>query len=659
MSVINKIFFAICTFLMVVSISFAQNSVEFGSLSNVDLNFNSYEKDSLADAVYLYEYGDNYFEVRDNRIWLITKYHAKIKVLTLEGIDQSIIEVPYYHTDKSTEKINDLKALTHNSGISMGVKKSEIFDIDVSENWSEKRFTFPNVKVGSILEYTYEIQSPFHFNLKGWDFQSDIPKIYSEYNARIPGNWVYNRALIGERKLDFNEAKVKKYCFSIPGGTNEASCEVLKYIMKDIPAYEESEEFMLSSNNYKSRLEFELSEYKMFRGGTEKFTKTWKDVDTEFKTDKDIGSQLRKRNFFEKNVDPTLFTVGEPLDRAKKIYSFVQNHFTWNEKYGIWHNNRVKDAFEEKSGNVAEINIALINLLNARGFNANIMLMATRKRGLPKKTHPVMTDFNYILAKVDIDGVTYLLDATERNLPFGMLPYRCLNYYGRVMDFDKESYWYDIIPEGRNNQSVRMQIKLNPKERKMEGILDLINAGYQSVSRRDLLESMSREKYLEEFEKTIGNEFYVNSYAIKDEYSGEKKLVERFEFDVEEGFQASNIYLNPFLFKFFDKNPFLSTRRSYPIDFGFIRNYEYFLNVEVPKGYRLKELPKSKNIALPDNLGAIKFNINENASGTINMVFSFALNSTHFDSQNFEMIRDFFSEGVDIQTHSLIVLEKI
>lgn len=655
----NKVYLTICKILLFTSITFAQYSSEFGKLSKAEMTFNTYDKDSLAAAVYLYEFGDNYFEVRDNRIWLITKYHAKIKVLTPKGIDQSIIKIPYYHTDKSTEKINDLRAVTHNSGISTGVKKSEFFNSDVGDNWSEMRFTFPNVQKGSVLEYAYEIQSPFHFNLKGWEFQSDIPKIYSEYNAKIPGNWTYNRSLIGEQKLDINEASVKKYCFSIPGGQNEASCEVLKYVMKDIPAFEESGEFMLSANNYNSRLEFELSEYRKLGGGIERFTKSWKDVDMEFKTDKDIGSQLRKRNFFEKNVDPILLTEGEPLERAKNIYSFVKKHFTWNEKYGIWHDNRVKNAFEERRGNVAEINIALINLLNASGIKTDMMLTATRMRGLPKKSQPVMTDFNYIIAKAEIDGETYLLDATEKNMPFGMLPYRCLNYYGRVMDFDNESYWYDIVPEKNNKRTVRAQIKLNLEDKKIEGLLGVISFGYLSVSQRSILETKSNEQYLEEFEKDIGNDFYVSSYELKKENSDEKQVTERFEFGIENGFQESKIYIDPFLFKFFEGNPFSASKRSYPIDFGYLRGYEYYLNVQIPDGYRIKDVPQPRNINLPDNLGQLKFDVNENSGGMLNLVFSFKLNATHYPSKSFELVRDFFNQGVDIQSHSLIVLEKI
>ena len=187
--------------------------------------------------------------------------------------------------------------------------------------------------------------SPFIYNFKGWNFQSDIPKIYSEFNAKIPGNYLYNRSLIGSLKLDINDADLKRECFHIDGFAKAADCEVLKYAMKDIPAFKTEKEFMLSEKNYISRLDFELSQYNRFDGTTDKYTKTWKDVDKEFRSDKDIGRQLTKNGFFEKLVPVSLLTDGDALTRAKNIYEFVKNRYTWTEKYGVYGKARVKDAF--------------------------------------------------------------------------------------------------------------------------------------------------------------------------------------------------------------------------------------------------------------------------------------------------------------------------
>ena len=637
----------------------AQDKITFGQLTEQEKSFQRFEKDTAAAAVYLHEYGDNYFEVRDNYVWLITNYHARIKILKPTGFKYATIKIPYYHNERRTEKVQKIKAISHTDGNRRYVKAENIYTIDKSERRSEKTFTFPNVKVGSVLEYSYEIQSPFDYNLSGWEFQADIPKVYTEYRAKIPGNWYYNRALRGYLPLDVNEAIIQQNCFKLPERQEAADCESLLYIMKDVPAFYDSEAFMLAGSNYRSRLEFELSEYTSFNGQKRKFTKSWKDVDKEFRSDKDIGRQLKKKNFFESNIPQELLTDGDPLTRAKNIYAFVRQHFMWNEKYGLWRDNRVKKAFEEKKGSVAEINITLINLLNSAGIDADMMLLATRQYALPKRENPVMTDFNYVVAKANIDGKDYLLDASDKMMPFGMLPFRCLNHYGRVMDFEDESYWFDITPEDKNKSVIRGKMAFYPEEGIAKGSLVFIKMGYPCVTKRKLLGKTNREEYIEALEQDFGDAFYISSYDLDTEYSNEKRLKETLTFEIEDILQSGELYLNPFLVKFYSKNPFSALERHYPIDFGHNRRSVYSISITIPEGYHVKALPESKNFALPENSGSLRFECKKQTENIVNVFFDFHLSRTLYNAEAYDLIKAFFQHAVDVQTKSYIVLEKV
>ena len=539
----------------------------FGSITDFEKNLTTYDKDPEANAIYLYERGDNYFKVIDNYIRLVKEYHVKIKILSEEGFEWGTVEIPLYHYGTNAEKVTKIKAVTHYRDNQYNVLPSEIFIEDHSERWKIKKFTFPKLQVGSILEYSYTLVTPYDYKLDGWEFQASIPKLYSEFNAKIPGNWIYNRALIGALKLDINDSKLKKGCFKVDGYPKVADCEVLKYTMKNIPAFKEEKDFMLAPRNYRSRLEFELSQYNRLDGTNRKYTKSWKDVDREFRSDKDIGRQLTKKGFFERNVPEKLLTQGSDLERANNIYKFVQQYFNWNEEYSSYGEARVKDAFEARKGNAWEINMSLINLLNAAELPANLMLLSTRQRGLPKKIHPVMSDFNYIVAKVNIEGKDYLLDATDKYLPFGMLPFRALNHYGRVMDFKNESYWQDIIPEGKNISQVRAQITFNPETQKTEGSMNIVNTGYNAVYKRKLIDLKSDEEYLDKLEENTTQEFTIVDYQVNEEQSHEKKVFERIKFDMADAIQGDKVYFNPFLVHFFESNPFKLEHRDYPIDF--------------------------------------------------------------------------------------------
>ncbi|WP_421805943.1 DUF3857 domain-containing protein [Flagellimonas sp.] len=633
--------------------------LEFGELTIFESAFKTYEKDTTAHAVYLFEKGDNFFEVRRGYVWLIKKYHAKIKILDKKGFSEADIRIPYYHSDTSTEEVNDIRAITHTDGLKHIVMDNNIFDAEVNEHWSEKRFTFSNVQEGSILEFTYEVQSPFFYNLNGWDFQDDIPKVYTEYNAKIPGNYSYNRSLFGNLPLTVNEATIKENCFSIPNVNKQADCEVLKYVMEDVPAFKSDEEYMLAASNYQSRLEFELSEYLSFRGVKERYTKSWKDVDKEFRSDRDIGGQLRKKNYFERNVPIDIITgTEEEQEKALNLYNFVKSHYSWNGKFGIFRDNNVKKAFDEGVGNVAEINITLINLLNAAGMDADLMLLSTRAHGLPKRSHPVMSDFNYVIAKLDIDGTTYLLDATEKQLPFGMLPYRCLNYYGRVMDLDGESYWYDIESPKGNSKEVMLQLDLNLEEGTARGTFDEMSRGYEAYFKRNHLSNITNQQYLDEVEKNTNGDFYIDQYELDAEKSNDNLLMEHFSFELENLDTSTSIYFNPFLIRFFQSNPFKSSERNYPVDFGYLRNYKYMANITIPKGYRVKSLPENNNLALPGGSGVLRFNCSTSENNVI-IFFNLQLRSTQYKSEGYLFIKELFEQAVTSINQSYLVFEKV
>ncbi len=631
---------------------------DFGKLTPEEENFQIYDQDTTAVAVVLYERGDNYFQEISGRLQVVKKYHIKIKILKEAGIQEANIEIPYYRGSKLSEKVEKIKAVTHNGNLRDYLLPDKIYSEDTSERWSQKKFTFSNVKIGSVLEYSYTLVSPFYFNFNGWYFQANIPKVYSEFNAKIPGNFLYNRSLTGFLKLDVNDASIKRDCLHVTGTSKDASCEVLKYAMKNVPAFKEEEDYMLSASNYISKIDFELSELIRFDGTKDQFTKSWKDVDKEFRLDKDIGRQLTKKGFFEKNVPASLLVEGDAITRAKNIYAFVQNHFAWNGKYGIYRNIRVKKAFDERKGNIGEINISLINLLNSAGINAKLMLLSTRQNGLPKKVHPVMSDFNYVIAQVTIDGQAYLLDASDKVSPFGMLPFRCLNHYGRVMDFKNESYWENIIPAGKNKRTVRAQIKFDLENEKVIGVFDETNEGYFAVSKRNSMTNSNEEDYLRRVEEKVGKDCYVTNYTLFEERSTDRMTTERFEYEVEDIVDNEKIYLDPFIIKFFSKNPFTLEERNYPIDFGYTRNYTYNLNIILPEGYEVLELPKKQMFTLEGDRATLKFECGATNNQNIVIFFDLALKNPYYNPDIYSSLKDFFTHIVNIQNKSFIVLKK-
>lgn len=85
--------------------------------------------------------------------------------------------------------------------------KSNVFKDKIDKNLLVKKFTFPNVKEGSIIEYEYIIKSDFLSNLQPWEFQGSYPGLWSEYKLTLPEFLGYIFLTQGYKNYDINERK--------------------------------------------------------------------------------------------------------------------------------------------------------------------------------------------------------------------------------------------------------------------------------------------------------------------------------------------------------------------------------------------------------------------------------------------------------------------
>ncbi|MGB1308689.1 MAG: DUF3857 domain-containing protein, partial [Oceanihabitans sp.] len=418
--------------------SFSSNSYK---VTGNDLETNTFKKDSTANALVIYEFGNSYID--KSSFYLKHEFKQKLKILNRKGFDNATITIYLYNSGSKKEKISKILATTHNlvdgKVVKTELKKSDIYTEKYNDNYTLVKFTLPNIQEGSVISYSYKLTSPFIYKYKSWSFQSETPKLYSEYNTSIPANYEYHIKLVGSIPLTKNLVTKEHNCLEGGRGTF-ADCLNSIYVMENIPAFID-EDYMTTRENYLSRIEYELSVFKGFDGTVDNITKRWRDVDKEIKNDANIGKQYLKKVSSKSLLSSELINETDPLIKATKIYEYVQNNYTWNKKYNIFNDISVKKLIKEKSGNVSEINALLHNLLKDNDIQVNPILISTRNNGLPTKIYPVISDFNYILIQATIDGKEYLLDATDPFLSFGQIPFRCLNQYGRILDFKTISLW--------------------------------------------------------------------------------------------------------------------------------------------------------------------------------------------------------------------------
>jgi len=620
-----------------------------------DLETNFYAKDTTANAIVLYEYGNSY--VDNNNFELYTEIKKKIKILNRKGFDKATIKEYLYYEGSKHERMNHISATTFNlesngSITSTRLDKKDVFEEKYNDRYNITKFTLPNVKEGSVITYSYTVSTPYMYKYREWKFQDDIPKLYSEYRTSIPANWEYNIKLVGFKKLYKHDMEKKARCLEGGNGTY-ADCTETVYIMKDIPAFIE-EDYMTTINNYLSRIEYELKTFKSFDGRVENITKTWKIADKEIKAMPEIGKQLGKRGMLKDILDNSITNEENPLKKAKAIYKYVQDNYIWNGKYQMFKDVSVKDLVKNKSGKASEINILLYNLLDDNGIKVMPVLLSTRNNGLPTQLYPVISDFNYLLVQATINNKTYLLDATNKYLSFGEIPFKCLNHYGRLMDFKMGSYYIDIVPE--KTSVVHYRVELNLDENKnLTGTIDSKTSGYHALPLKRSYFG-NKQDYLKDYENKYTNiTFLDHSVTTKDKTSFD--FSENFDVEYQVENIADNLYVNPFLFKFFTENPFKLQERTYPIDFGYKDAYLYNVKINLGKNYEVLDRPTDVSLTLPNNKGMLILSsqIHDNA---VLLFLKINFNDSFYGPEYYDYLKQFFAKIVDIQNNALIVLKK-
>jgi hypothetical protein len=649
---------------------FAQD-YELGKVTIQELNQKQHPTDTSAVAAVLFTKGKSYFDfVENSHFILVTEVEAKIKIYKKGGFEWANKEIDYYIGGDEDESVIINKATTYNF-VNGKIEKTRLngegeFKENTNKFWANKKFTMPNVKEGSVIEYKYTIKSPYYSNLQDWKFQHVIPVDYSEYKTLIPEYYTYN--YFNRGNIILNVVKEKKNRTinlldnrpldkRIGGARNSEKIDIYEnYTLinaKNIPAFKE-EEYSNNIENYLSSVKYQLVSIQFPNQTVKSFTDSWEDVAKHINESNNFGEELTKVNYFEKDF-AILLNQKEPNNETQinTIYNFVKNHYKWNESLGVYTEIGVSKAYKDKVGNVAEINLTLIAMLRKAGLNANPIVLTTRSQ--PINLYPSTTAFNYVICGVEIGEEIIFLDATEKMLKPGLLPNRALNYIGRLIRQNSTSIEVDLSPKSISKKTVMIfasienkTIKGNIKETLTE------NKAYNFRIKNNLI---LEDTYLENIEKSMPG-FEISDYKVENKATPEEPLKEDYYFTAENEIEIINdkIFFKPLMFFALDENPFKQEKREYPIDFKFPTNDNYTITYNLPAGYVVESLPEKINIATEDNLASFSFLIGD-MGNKVQIVSSFKINASLVSSDYYESIKAFFNQ-VYLKMNEKIVLKK-
>ncbi|MXV15320.1 DUF3857 domain-containing protein [Hufsiella ginkgonis] len=635
---------------------------EFGKFLASELGMKSYAPDTSANAVVLHEFGDTFMSSGEGTP-LVYKYHVKIKIFNKEGFNQGDVVIPVYKSDNNRfESVSEISGITISPGPNGEMKRTnldpkKVYRENKNSHWDVVKFAMPNLAEGCIIEYSYEITKPYIFNFQPWVFQSEIPKVHSEYMAHIPAMFNYNVSLRGLLKLSKTDAQLEKECFT-PGGGIKVDCSKMTYIMTNVPALVE-EDYMTSPNNFRSAIYFELADYQNYEGTKIKVTKDWKAIDVDLQRHDAFGAQIKKGDLFKDKLTPVLAGKTAPLSKAKAIYAYLQKWYKWNGFDGIYSMTGIRKAYESHTGSSGDINLALVAALSYAGLDAEAVLLSTRENGFINKLYPVLSDFDYVVAQVNIDGKSYMLDATDPLLPFGLLPFKCINDQGRVISRNKPSYWIDMTAAEKKSRTLNLDLTINDNG-KITGALKCYSKGYEAYNKRRAIKKFnSVEEYVENLDEKMPRIKLLKS-QINNIDSLDLALEEIYEVQIDafSDLNTGSFSFNPFFMEAIRENPFKLKERTYPVDMGSPSDYRIQMSLRFPERFEVASKPAPIGLALPLSGGRYTSETNIDGNQLVYTQIT-QFNKSVYSNEEYSYLKEMYNRIIQTQKTDIVFRKKL
>ncbi|MEL1255121.1 DUF3857 domain-containing protein [Flavobacterium sp. DGU38] len=643
----------------------AQN-YELGKVTIAELEEKVHPVDTTASAAILFKKGKTFFTYNQkNGFSVHNVYEFKIKIYKKEGLkwaDQKVrFYVGYENLDK--DQVEFSNAVTYNlengSIVKTKLNNQGEFKQNVNKYWKEKIITLPNVKVGSVIEYKYTLKSDNIVKLPDFDIQYRIPVNYFEYKTEIPEFYIYKPILIGNLPVKFDSklARGSQNYANEYGQSRTLTYNQINssYSCRDIPALID-EPYVNNVENYKGSINQELERVRMPEQPVKDYSITWEGVATTIFKEEKFGKELNERSFVIEDVKRLLTNVESQNEKLNIIFQFVQNKMNWNDENGYYVDSGVVKAYAAQTGNVAEINFILINMLKLAGIEANPVLVSTLENGVP--VYPTRTGFNYVIAAAEIDGKQILLDATHKFTSPGILPLNVLNWKGRLIKKDGTSEEIDLNPHTASIEASIVMAKIDSSG-KMEGIIRAQKTNYEAYNFRIRNAGKSTENYLETLEGKLG-ELKISNYKVENKSTNlSDPVLETFNFATDNQSETigGKIFINPLLFFTRSKNPFIQEKRQMAIYFGYPSQEKINLSLEIPEGYVVESMPKPVRISSEDKKIVFVLNI-FNDQNKIQITSSREINKSTFGADEYEVLKNLFQKAI-ISQNEKIVLKKI
>lgn len=576
-------------------------------------------------------------EVSDDRMHFRSVY-MRIKVLTEAGREQANVELPYNDRHFDIAAIHGRTIHPDGTVIQFEGKPFEKVIVKGQDlRYKVKTFTMPDVQVGSIIEYKYELRydddlvmEP-HWTLQENLFQQHLHFVFkpSSREVMLP----HDRTSSGVAWTWFTPNKEQPV----------KQREKIEITLENVPPFVQ-EEYLPPDNV--------LKYYVFFYYQTDlKVDEFWKDEGKFWSKDVD---HFAKPDAVASELTSIIAPADTPEQKVRKIYAFVQTleNTTYlpersaqeQKTLGLKQSKNAGDVLRQKSGDRDDITHLFLALVRAAGIPAYAMRVTGRDTSY---FIPRLMDFNQLdwdIAIVSLDGKEVYLDPGTRFCPYGMVYWKYSGSQGLRQNPDgKTSIAESEQGNYKDAQVQRLLVLKAGMDGKAEGNLKVSFMGQEAIRRRlraVKTDAAGRTKQLEDEAKSWFPENAEITLSNQPDWTSDGVLSAEFKVKTPLMSSAGKRLLLPAdIMVYYLPERFPHAERKYPVYF----DYPYLemdeVHIQLPEALEIDTLPNPALVRL--DYAAYASNLTR-GSHELMVTRQLAMGGNIFPVAQYPELRDFY-----------------
>ncbi len=608
--------------------------------------------DSAAEAYVLYDLLEmSINQTPEGRPYLKEDRHRRVKLLTEASFDRADVEIVFV---RETEKINSIDAMIHfPDGASLELNKKDIIRERYDDDRDIFKFTFPGVRVGAIIEYSYSKSDDYITVPSRYFFQEDIPVRFAEYRATIPIMFNYLSLANSSGSYDIKELETIDQYY---GGTRIRHSSI-RWGMRDLAAFQD-QPYVNNAQDYLPQVRMQLQSYTYPGQSTQKVFSDWQTTTEKMYDWDDFGRLYRNKgnsNKVWKVVEPLLVGKTTEAEQAQELYDFVAGKISWDGTYRWTAENNPNKVYEAALGSSGEASLLLLALLRQAGIEAEPILVPLRNGGSPIELYPLLSQFDHVMVLAVLDGQPTLLDPGSIRRPMGLPRISALNHRAFVAN-PENPHWISVdVPMA--DQTVITNLVIDENGMAEVDIQSRLSSyfGFRGRQQLDEMETDNELPLVNEIIE-IFPEAELLSHEIPEEEGESGPLNLKLKMNVPLGQAIDDyLYLQPIICPVLEKGLADVEVRLYPVDFTYPWQQRYISNITLPEGFVVEELPKSQKVTSEDGSIVCRYAVEQKAANQLSLNFTVSVARTVYQPEEYKALREIFKMIIDFQESTLVL----